>query len=73
MFDTAVKEIQLYNDKIVSEDWDLQGRKTIWWLADRLTKRDDRFVLVIDMQDFDSDPKEFTCAVRFERAEVART
>ena len=44
----------------------------MWWLADRLTKNDDHYVLEIDLQDVDSYPEDFTYSVKFDRAEVIR-
>lgn len=72
LFDRTVQEIRLYNYKVITDTIDLQGRKEIWWLADRLTQTDKGFVLEIDMQDFDSDPEEFTYIIKFDRAEVDR-
>ena len=72
IYDNRVKEIRLFNYKIISDNIDLHRRKKIWWLADRLTQTDGHFVLEIDMQDFDSRPKEFTFKIKFERAEVDR-
>lgn len=72
LFDVGVREIRLFNYNVLSEDIVLEGREKIWWLSDRLTEKDAHYILEIDMQDFDSDPKEFTYKVRFERAEVDR-
>jgi len=72
MFDTKVKEIRFFNYKILSENISLEGRNKLWWLADRLIDYSDSFTLEIDLQDFDSDPEEFTFVIKFERAEVDR-
>ena len=72
LFDSSVQEIQLFNYKILTPDISLENRKKVWWLADRLTKNDDHYVLEIDLQDVDSYPEEFTYSIKFERAEVIR-
>lgn len=70
--DTSVKEIRLHNYKILTQDISLENRKELWWLADRLSEDGDHYVLEIDLQDFDSSPKEFTVKIKFDRAEVDR-
>ena len=72
LYDTSVKEIRLHNYKILTQDISLENRKKMWWLADRLSEDGDRYVLEIDLQDFDSDPEEFTVKIKFDRAEVDR-
>ena len=72
MFDTKVKEIRFFNYKVLSDNISLAGRNKVWWLADRLIENGDSFTLEIDLQDFDSDPEEFTFVIEFERAEVDR-
>ena len=72
MFDTKVKEIRFFNYKVLSDNISLEGRNKVWWLADRLIENGDSFTLEIDLQDFDSDPEEFTFEIEFERAEVDR-
>jgi hypothetical protein len=72
IYDQNVKEIRLFNFKIITKDIELQGRKKVWWLADRLTEEDVCYFLEIDLQDFDPYPEEFTFKIKFERAEVIR-
>ena len=72
LFDNAVKEIRLFNYKILSDTINLQGRKKIWWLADRLTEENGHYFLEMNFQDFDSFPEDFTFKIKFERAEVDR-
>ena len=72
MFDTSVKVIRLYNYKYLSPDATLEGHGTLWWIGDRLTVRDGRFELEIDLYDGEAFPKEFTVGIRFDRAEVER-
>lgn len=72
LYDTSVEEIRLYNYKILTPDISLEGRKTIWWLADRLSENENRYILEIDLQDFDAYPEDFTFKIKFERAEVKR-
>lgn len=70
--DTDIKEIRLFNYEILSRDMKWQLHKKIWWLGDSLTESDDKYLLEIDLQDFDSWPEEFTLIVKFEFAEVDR-
>ncbi len=72
LFDNRVKEIRLFNYKILSDDIELRGRKKVWWFSDRLTKENGHYILEIDLQDFDSFPQEFTFKIKFERGEVDR-
>ena len=73
LFDSAVKEIRLFNYKILSDTINLEGRKKAWWLCDRLTEENGDYFLEIDLLDFDSFPQEFTFKVKFARAEVERS
>ena len=72
LYDTSVEEIRLYNYQILTPDISLEGRKTIWWLADMLSEQDDYYILEIALQDFDSFPEDFTFKIKFDRAEVKR-
>ena len=72
IYDNTVKEIRLFNYEVLSADISLEGRKQIWWLADRLVDHGDYYTLEMDLQDFDSDPEEFIFKIKFERAEVDR-
>ena len=72
LYDQAVKEIKLFNFKILTPNIELQGRKEIWWLADRLTEQDGQYCLEIDLQDLNSFPEDFTFEITFDRAEVVR-
>lgn len=72
LYDSAVKEIRFFNYKILTHHISLEGREKVWWLADRLVDHGSYFTLEIDLQDFDSDPEDFTFKIKFERAEVDR-
>ena len=72
IYDNSVKEIRLFNYKILTNDISLEGREKIWWLSDILVDHGDYYTLEIDLQDFDSDLEEFTFKIEFERAEVDR-
>ena len=72
LYDASVQEIHFYNYKILTPDISLEGRKTIWWLADRLTVNENYNILEIDLQDFDAYPEDFTFKLKFEKAEVKR-
>lgn len=73
LYDRRVKKIRFFNYKILSDDISLDGRKEIWWMADRLTDHGDYYTLEIDLQDFSSCPQDFTIKIKFERAEVDRS
>ena len=72
LYDNEVKEIRLFNYRILTEDISLESRDKVWWLADRLVDHGNYYTLEIDLQDFDSVPEEFTFKIKFERAEVDR-
>ena len=72
LYDNTMEEIHLYNYKILTPGISLENRKTIWWLADRLSEQDNHYILEIDLHDFNSYPKDFTFKVKFDRAEVKR-
>ena len=72
LYDTSVQEIHFYNYKILTPEISLEGRKTIWWLADRLSENENHYILEIDLQDFGAYPEDFTFKIKFERAEVKR-
>lgn len=72
LYDNEVKEIRLFNYRILTEDISLEGRDKVWWLADRLVDHGKYYTLEIDLQDFDTYPEEFTFKIKFERAEVDR-
>ena len=72
LYDNEVKEIRLFNYRILTEDISLEGRDKVWWLSDRIVDHGNYYTLEIDFQDFDSDPEVFTFKIIFERAEVDR-
>ena len=72
LYEQDIKEIKLFNFKIITNNIELQGRKKVWWLADRLSEKDGYYYLEIDLQDFDSYPEDFTFEIKFDRAEVIR-
>ena len=72
LYDNDVKEIRLFNYRILTEDISLEDRDKVWWLADRLVDHGNYYTLEIDLQDFDAYPEEFTFKIKFERAEVDR-
>ena len=72
MFDTTVKEIRLFNYKILTDEISLEEREEVWWVADRLIDHGDYYILEIELRDFNSDPEDFTFIIKFERAEIDR-
>jgi hypothetical protein len=69
MFDTKVKEIHLYNYKILSLAADIPGS---WWLSDSLSEENGKYVLTVSLQNPKTFPEEFTLTIRFEKADVIR-
>ena len=72
LYDNTVKEIRFFNYKVLTDQITLIGRKKIWWMADKLVDYGDYYTLKIELQDFDSDPEDFTYKIKFESAEVDR-
>ena len=72
LYDNTVKEIRFFNYKVLTVQITLIGREKIWWMADKLVDHGDYYTLEIELQDFDSDPEDFTYKIKFERAEVDR-
>ena len=72
LYDNTVKEIRFFNYKILTDHISLAGREKVWWMADKLVDHGDYYTLEIELQDFDSDPEDFTYKIKFERAEVDR-
>ena len=72
IYDNTVKEIRLFNYEILTDNISLEGRDKVWWLADRLVDHGNYYTLETDLQDFDSEPEDFTFKIKFERAEVDR-
>lgn len=72
MYDTKVKEIRLYNYKILSSVKIVGENLRWWWLSDRLEMEDDKYVLKISLQNPEDFPEEFDFSVKFEKAEVIR-
>ena len=72
IYDNTVREIRLFNYEILTDNISLEGRDKVWWLADRLVDHGNYYTLDTDLQDFDSEPEDFTFKIKFERAEVDR-
>mgnify|MGYP003307114111 CR=1 FL=1 len=72
LYDNTVKEIRFFNYKVLTDQITLTDRGKIWWMADKLVDHGDYYTLEIELQDFDSDPEDFTYKIKFERAEVDR-
>ena len=72
IYDNTVREIRLFNYEILTDNISLEGRDKVWWLADRLVDHGNYYTSETDLQDFDSEPEDFTFKIKFERAEVDR-
>jgi len=71
LFDTSVKEIRLYNYKLISPD-NKSFCADSWWIADRLTEENGKYILTVSLQNAGSLIKKFNLTVRFEKADVIR-
>ena len=47
LYDNDVKEIRLFNYRILTEDISLEGRDKVWWLADRLVDHGNYYTEVL--------------------------
>ena len=72
LYDNSVKEIHLFNYKILSDNISKEGRKQVYWLADRLVDCGKYYTLEIDLHDLKTKPRDFTFKIKFERAEIIR-
>ena len=77
MFDFHVKEIRLFNYKMLPESVDLMGiepskKNKVWWLADQLTEQNGKYELDILLEICVPHQKQFHLKLRFGHAEVDR-
>ena len=72
LFDQKVKEIRLFNYKILDCDEVFKKHKSAWWLGDDLYKENEHYVLDIYLCDTDNCAFEYSLKIKFERAEVIR-
>ena len=72
LFDQKVKEIRLFNYKILDCDEIFKKHKSAWWLGDELYKENEQYLLDIDLCDTDNCAIEYSFKIKFERAEVDR-
>ena len=67
VFTVSVKEIKLYNAKVMSDAFDYSG---YWWVNDSLKIQNEKYVLNIQIANI---KKEETIIVIFDNAEVFRS
>ena len=67
LFDVSVKEIKLYNAKVMSDAFDYSG---YWWVNDSLKIQNEKYVLNIQIANI---KKEETIIVIIDNAEVFRS
>ena len=72
LFDRSVKEIKLYNYKILTAGASSSDLLKVWWLSDSLIKENDKFYLSISLQRCGHKIEDFDFAIQFSFAEVTR-
>ena len=73
MFDTSVREIRLFNYKILTADLsspDIEGTN---WITDQLTEENGKYILQVELQNCGRNSTyNFILKIRFESAEIRR-
>ena len=66
MFDTTIKTIKLYNCKVLTPEFDIEG---MWWVRDKLYTSGEKYVLEIELRSL-----KIQCnyVLRFDYCEVER-
>lgn len=72
LFDTTVHSILFYNYKILSQNLELIHCGFTWWLGDVLEQKGEKYLLNIDLEKGNGQPRRFTLEVSFDKAEVIR-
>ena len=74
LFDYLVKEIKLYNYKIITSEISSSDLQKSWWLSDRLTNENDKYRLNISLKRVGKQSiEDFEFVVQFSTAEVTRS
>ncbi len=74
LFDYLVKEIKLYNYKIITSEISSSDLQKSWWLSDRLTNENDKYRLNISLKRVGKQSiEDLEFVVQFSTAEVTRS
>ncbi len=66
MFDTTIKTIKLYNCKVLTPEFDIEG---MWWVRDKLYTSGEKYVLEIELRSL---KVQCNYVLRFDYCEVER-
>ena len=73
MFDTSVREIRLFNYKILTADLSSPDIEGSYWITDQLTEENGKYDLQVELHNCGrSGSYNFLFKIRFERAEIIR-
>ena len=73
MFDTSVREIRLFNYKILTADLSSTDVEGTYWITDQLTEENGKYVLQVELQNCGKNSRcNFLFKIRFESAEIIR-
>ena len=73
MFDTSVREIRLFNYKILTADLSSPDIEGTYWITDQLTEENGKYVLQVELQKCGRNSTyNFILKIRFESAEIIR-
>ena len=73
MFDTSVREIRLFNYKILTAELSSPDIEGTYWITDQLTEENGKYVLQVELQNCGRNSTyNFILKIRFESAEIIR-
>ena len=73
MFDTSVREIRLFNYKILTAELSSPDIEGTSWITDQLTEENGKYVLQVELQNCGRNSTyNFILKIRFESAEIIR-
>ena len=73
MFDTSVREIRLFNYKILTAELSSPDIEGTYWITDQLTEENEKYVLQVELRNCGRNSTyNFILKIRFESAEIIR-
>ena len=73
MFDTSVREIRLFNYKILTAELSSSDIEGTYWITDQLTEENGKYVLQVELRNCRrKSTYNFILKIRFESAEIIR-
>ena len=73
MFDTSVREIRLFNYKILTAELSSPDIEGTYWITDQLTEENGKYVLQVELRNCGRNSTyNFILKIRFESAEIIR-